>query len=710
MRRILLRYAIILMVLVNGLQAQGKILFGSVNDRQNGTKLTGANIYFEGTRIGTSSDTKGEYRLQVADTLQGTYTVICSYIGYYDDIIQITLPLNDDRRIDFRLKESRLYMDQIVVTGTRTERFLKDTPVTTQVIKSKDIRQTGSDDVADVLLEMTGIDIEQHERFGSVTDLQGFDSNHILFLVNGTKQIGRLNGQFDISQIPASDIKRIEVVKGPASAIYGSQAMGGVINIITQRPQQTLQLRSSAKVGSYSRFNADVSLNVPFGAWSSKLFVDMKGFGGYDLDPATPKEDGRSYRKYNGRMQVSGQAMPRLRLDLDLSHFQEEQNRVLDAIFGEKIRNFRSAAKIIAKVDSVYGFKIKSTLDYSQYRHEYYDVVRSSGYLKESDPTTNGFLFADVLLSRQAGRHRFDGGYSYERESVISRRVAGDRRYSNLQSLYFQDEIKLSSKLTLLTGGRFDLHDIYGHQFSPKISLMFSPGRTSRIRLGYGHGFRAPAFKELFLDFYVSDVNLTIRGNPDLKPEVSDGLNLDYEFWNSDDYHVRLNLFYNRVKDLINDIRVPDAGLVYTYHNFEQVSTWGGEWDMAYFPLDWLQLKLGYSYMDSRVKSTGRALTGKMHHRGHAGLLLTLPYEVKLNIRSLFFGPRVDAEIDEQTGELHSGIKIPGYVLLNVNINYQTPFHIRLQAGARNLTDYVKEFWGPMPGREWYLGMAYELN
>lgn len=709
MKRLLL-YGLILTVLTGWHQISGQTLQGSVGDRKNDTILAGANIYLEHTPLGTSSDEQGHYRLQLPDTLKGIFTIVCSYIGYYDQTQTIRLPFTGKRTIDFRLKESRLYMDQIVVTGTRGERFLKDTPVTTQVIRSKDIQQSGSNDVADVLLEMTGIDIEQHERFGSVTDLQGFDSNHILFLVDGTKQIGRLNGQFDISQIPASDIERIEVVKGPASAIYGSQAMGGVINIITRRPESHAQLGSTVKIGSYGRLNANLSAEIPIASWSSKLFLDMNRFGGYDLDASTPKQDGRSYNKYNGRLQIKGRAFTRLQLETEVNHFQEEQNRVLDAVFAEKIRNRRSGLKFIAKMDSVAGFKIKTTLDYSRYRHEYFDVVRRSGYLKAGDPTDNGFLFADILLSRRSGRHNMEGGYSYEGESITSRRVAGTTRRSNLQSLYFQDEISLFTKTKLLAGGRFDAHDIYGQQFSPKLSVMFFPGRTSRIRLGYGHGFRAPAFKELFLDFFVSDVNLTIVGNPNLTPEVSDGFNLDYEFWNSDDYHVRLNFFYNRVKDLISDIRIPGAGLVYTYHNFEQVRTWGGEWDMAYFPLDWLQLKMGYSYTDSRVKSTGKALAGKMHHKGQAGILLTLPYDVKLNLRALFFGPRVDSEIDEASGELHTGIKIPGYVLYNLNVDYDLPYHIRLQAGARNLTNYVKEFWGPMPGREWYFGLSYRLK
>lgn len=709
MRCIFLRFVLPLILFLSAQPGRAKIIFGTVQGRQD-SALAGANIYFEKMAFGTSSDTRGRFKLQVSDSIKGKYLLICSYMGYHDAFKEITLPLAEDFYLRFHLKESRLLLDQIVVTGTRSERFLKDSPVTTQVIKSKEIRQSGSDDVAQVLQEMTGISVGQHERFGNVTDLQGFDSNHILFLVNGTRQIGRLSGQFDISQIPADNIERIEVVKGPASALYGSQAMGGVVNIITRRPEQRAELQASAKIGSYDRMNGSLTAGLPFGAWTTALHLDMQSFGGYDLDPATAKEDGRAYKKYNGGLEMNGQIQSGFRLGMEASYFREQQDRTLDLFFAEKIRNRRSGIKLHSSLDDVAGFALESAINYSTYRHDYFDVVRSSGYQKESDPSSNGLLSADILWRKKLSRHRLEGGYAYEKETIRSRRVEGKQRHSNLQSLFLQDEIELSAKTTIVAGARYDRHDIYGSEFSPKLSLVYSPIHTGRIRLGYGHGFRAPAFKELFLDFYVSDVNLKIIGNPNLKPEVSDGLHLDYEFWNDHNYHVRLNLFYNRVRDMISDVLLPGAGLTYTYHNFNRIQSWGGEWDMAYFPLDWLQLKLGYSYTDTKVESSGRALSGRIKHKGQAGLMLSLPWDIKMNIRSLLFGPRTDSEIDEDSGEITDHIKIPGYVLVNAHIEYRMPFNLRLQAGGKNLTNYVKKFWGPMPGREWYFGLIYTLH
>ena len=698
-------FFVILLTLSATLQAYS--VTGRVTDRESGDRLAGANIYIAGTRIGTASDVQGHFTLEIPERLRGKFRLVASYVGYHDQTRPLALPLDRDVTVDFALAPSQLYMDQIVVTGTRTERFLKDTPVTTQVIKSREIAESGSNNIADVIQEVTGVTIEQHDRFGSVTDLQGFDSNHILFLVNGIKVIGRLNGQFDISQIPAADIERIEIVKGATSAIYGSQAMGGVINIITRKPRHRLQLNGNLKIGSYRRINSGLTASLPIGAWSSKLFLGLRRFGGFDLDASDPFEDGSRFQKYNASLQAAGPVGNAAQVSGELSYFNERQKRILNNVFEAQTTNNRGEFKLSARADSLLPISVKANLEYSLYRHEYGQIVRSSGFYKASDPTDNGYLLTEFLAHKTLGKHALNAGYSLEHETIRSRRVVNQFQQSVLQSLFIQDEYKLSAALTLLAGARYDHHSIYGQQLSPKISFMFSPWHTGRIRFGYGRGFRAPAFKELFLDFYVSDVNLTLKGNPDLKPEQSDALNLDYEYWNNNNYHVRLNLFYNQITEMISDVRVPGQGLTYTYKNFEKVKTWGGEWDMDFFPTDWLELKMGYRYMDSWVSTTGQALSGKLKHKGHTSLMFSLPHHIKWNIRALFYGPRYDYYIDDATGELSDKIKIPGYVLIHSNLSYRTPWHVKLILGVRNLTDYVKKFWGPMPGREWYAGFSF---
>jgi outer membrane receptor for ferrienterochelin and colicins len=697
----------LLMFLLYG-YIQSATIDGRVIDKYSGKALAGANVYIKDTSFGSSSDSDGYFSFDVTNAQKGDYKLVTTYIGYYDKIIDISLPLNINI-FTIRLKESMLLMDQIVITGTREERFLKDSPVTTQVINSKQIEEKGANNVGDLLSEATGIVIEQDSRFGNMVTLQGFDSNHILFLVNGIKVIGRLNGQFDISQLSASDIERIEVLKGPTSALYGSQAMGGVINIITKRPIDDFQITVNSKFGSYNRINSDLNISYPIAAWKSKINIGTRHFGGYDLDEQTELQDRRTFNKLNSDLQFDGKISQEVKLNLSASYFKEEQSRILNTIFSEKIDNERYSARIGANIDSLFPFAIESNFSYEHYDHNYSEIVRSSGYVKSADPTKNDFSQFLTLLNKEWENHLFQFGYSMEYDAINSSRINSGYKKSFLHGIFVSDEYKNGSFFTIQGGARLDIHSIYGQQFSPKLSLMFVPGYTGRLRLSYGHGFRAPSFKELYLTLYVGDVNLSIKGNPLLKPENSNSLSLDYEFWNTDNYHVHTNLYYNRVKDLISDIRTSGdgSGLYYTYHNFGQVETWGVEWEMKYFPIDIFEISLGYTYMNSFVQETGDALSGKSHHTARGAILVSLPWKIKINFRTQYFGAKSDTRINEDTGEILDKNNIADYALLNLNISKTFFTHFKLSIGGTNLNDYINRVWGPLPGREIYAELRY---
>jgi len=687
------------------------VIQGRVTDDQNGKNLIGANIFLEGFRLGSSSNDSGIYILNIPKNISGKYNVIASYIGYHDAIKQVEFPLENDLIIDFELAVSLLYMDQIVVTGTRTERFLKDTPVTTQVIKGQILQESGSTDVSEILSEVNGISVGQHVRFGSGADIQGFDNNHILVLLNGMKMIGRVNGNLDIAQIPSSEIERIEVVKGPSSALYGSQGMGGVINIITKDPIRKFNLITNFKAGSYGRYDGNISLSFPLGNWQPYFSTSMRRYGGFDLDKSTVIEDGSRQNKIDAQLGLDGRVAGDLDIKIQSWYFDEERRRNLNTDFEEKSSNDRTAIRLQTETKSLLPFESKSSIEYSRYDHQYGEIVRRSGFFRAGDRTIDELLKYDLLMSKNWQKNKLSFGYSYEYEAVESDRVESKTRNSNLHNIFIQDEYQLNNSFRVLAGGRFDQHSIYGNEFSPKLSMMVSPTYRSRIRLSYGHGFRAPSFKELFLVLRVPDVNLIVDGNPNLKPERSNAVNVDFELWNSNNYHLRLNVFYNIISNLIDDIRIEDGtnNLVYTYQNFASAKTWGGEWDMKYFPVDWLEMTLGYSYLGSRDEKTKGPLPGRAKHKANAATIFTLPYQIKINIRGFYTGERIDTQINDTTGEITEKIKIDDFILINTNFSIPLPYGFKIIAGVRNLTDYVDEIWGPKPGREYYSGFSFQF-
>lgn len=691
------------------LYAQASISGRIFNSKTN-EGLAGANIFLEGTARGGVSDSDGNFEFSPKGLTSGKYTLVATYMGFHDNFQEINFESGKNIVLDIPLKESLLYLDQIVVTGTRTERILKDTPVTTQVIKGKKITESGTSNISELLSEVTGISIDENPRFGKGIDLQGFDSNHILLMVDGMKVIGRLSGQLDISQFPVSRIDRIEVVKGATSALYGSQAMGGVVNIITKKQQGRADLSADIKTGAYERLDGQVSFGMPIQNWSPRITFGTRRFGGFDLNKKTELEDGRNFVKYNADLNVSGRINDNIGLQLLGAYFEEEQKRILNDFFEEKTNNDRSSFRIQTDVKSFLSMSLQAGVEYSKYRHVYGEIVRSSGYFKKGESAVDELTRADLLFGKSSGDHVLSIGISSELESIEAGRVDGKSRSASLHNIFIQDEYKPLSWLSILAGGRYDMHSIYGNQFSPKVSVMLIPKRNRRIRLSYGRGFRAPDFKELYLTLYVSDVNLTVNGNPDLMPEKSHAVNLDYEVWNDHNYHMNFNLFFNQITDLIEDIRLDsnDGSLNYTYTNFSAAKTWGGEWDMRYFPKDWLEVSLGYRYLDSREETTGEAISGKAKHQGNIGAIFSLPWNININTRLQYSGKKIDRLINDDTGGVSEKISVPDFSLLHINVSAGLPYGFRTYAGIRNLTDYVNKTWGPMPGREWYLGLSYQ--
>ena len=224
-----IRITIIIIFLPIIIFAAGNNLSGSISDSDSGKPLGFANVFFEGTDIGTTTNDDGYFSFLEIPFDQGTLKV--SMMGYETVSQPIQFPVN--KLIELRLEKTLIEMSSIVITGTRTERYLKDVPVTTQVLKGLKLRESGAIDVSHLLNELTGVSVVENQ-FGTGVELSGFGADHILVMVDGMEILGRTNGQLDISQIATDQIERVEVVKGASSALYGSEAMGGIINIITK--------------------------------------------------------------------------------------------------------------------------------------------------------------------------------------------------------------------------------------------------------------------------------------------------------------------------------------------------------------------------------------------------------------------------------------------------------------------------------------------
>ncbi len=698
-----------LLFLINSTFFCQHLISGKVIDANSNEPLPGANVYLQDTDIGVTTNDIGEFLLNINQNNNSDNSLIVSYLGYHNQIIDLK-NLNENKLI-IPLKKSFLNLDQIVVTGTKTERFLKDTPVTTRVISKEQLQNSGVGDISQALSEISGIVIyENYFNTGRNTvEIQGFSSQHIHVLVDGIKMIGRVDGQLDISEIPLSQVERIEIVKGAASALYGSEAMGGVINIITKENNNNFSVASDLVTGSYGRFDGNIAISAPISIWKPAFNFSYRKYDGYDLDKETASEDGTTYDKYHGQFNIVGNFSEDLKLNINTFYFEEEHVVKGSQIFEDHYLNDHFAGRTeLSKKNFFKNFNIKAGLEFSQYEHKYDKLVLSSGFYKKGDITNEKLLRGDVLFDTKLGLNLINGGYSIEYEKITSDRVLGSEQNSTLHNFFLQDEIEASKWLVALGGLRIDAHLVYGSQLSPKVSLMVKSSNTSRIRFSYAEGFRAPTFKELFIEYKNSDVKKHILGNPDLEPEKSISYQGDFEYWNNSNFHLRFHIFYNNINNLIDyeDLGYDGDGFyMHRTQNLDKVNTWGGNFEAEIFPYDFLNCKIGYSFFDSKDFESDKALSFRSKHKADFSLSVNLIEFLSINFRGQFFGKQYYWSEDG----LHQIVKhdIDGYLLLHTNINYKIYDNMSLYSGLRNLTDYFNKTWGPMPGREWYAGIKY---
>ena len=682
-------------------QAQTHNLSGKILNADTSKPLPYVNIVIQETDKGATSDEDGSFI--ITDLPTGLHTIILSYMGYEAKTVDVSLPLTQS--LEFFMKPELIEMSTLVVTGTRTERFLKDVPVTTQVIKREKLQEAGGADISQVLGYVTGIAVVENQ-FGTGIELSGFDANHVLVMVDGLKMIGRTNGQLDISQIPIEQIERIEIVKGAASALYGSEAMGGVVNIITSKAHEKLGLKVSGVLGRYGRIGGNVSLSGNVLGWKSKAYVNSRIYGGNALNSGSLWENGSAYDKLTVGFQTSGILKENTTLNFQASKFGEELSTDLGP-FEDVSTNKRNSGRleVINK-----GSLVTTTLglDYSDYDHLYERIVTSSGFVKSADRTTEQLIRGELRGLMEREKHALMLGVGNESEKTESDRITGGVQNASLSHLFVQDEWQLTQKLSSTVGARWDVHSIYGNYLSPKISFMLKPEMISRIRISFGQGFRAPTFKELFIDYTVQGIGYRIIGDPELNPERSNNFNLDIERWHTQKYHGRMNFFYNRIENLIDYafIGLENNMQLWQTANIKRAITSGAEIDLNYFFNKRTELTVGYAFLNTWDVDNESPINLKAKHKANTSLRYRISDDASFNVSGQFIGDRYYGE-ESTTGEIESEEWIDSYTLWNVHLQSNLLFGFEGNLGIKNLTDVYDEVWGPMPGREWYFGINY---
>jgi len=505
----------------------------------------------------------------------------------------------------------------IVTTASRSDRVLEDATSSVQVIDREAIESTNGTTIADLLSTEGGLEFERSlGRTGVI--MQGLDPAYVLILIDGRRALGRVNGTVDLSAIRLDDVEQVEIVKGPQSALYGADALGGVINIITRNPSRT-EVSASATAGSHERLDVSAGLSTKSGVYSGRFNADFSHHDGYTLTPETLTKEGPSLL-FARATQRSELALGSTTFKAHTSYQVRDTERVDElqsgAIIDRKNRAEEFSAGIQPTLVLSPDVAMNIAVDYGYLRDQFANDQRRSNALDLLESTTEHLAEFRGSIDAFAGSHRLVAGMDLIFHTLESERLQ-ERGERIRVAAFAQDEWYLSTAplVSLMPAMRAEFDTQFGPRFTPKLAGRWDIAEHLTLRAGVGMGYRAPEFRELLLHFDNRSVGYVIRGNPDLEPETSIGLNLGVEWSPARTFTVATSAYRNDLRNMIGFQTVSELPLEFSYVNIAEAMTMGVETALKLRGQSWSSTAT-LVFEDTEDRSLGLPLEGRSTFRG----------------------------------------------------------------------------------------------
>jgi outer membrane receptor for ferrienterochelin and colicins len=668
------------------------------------------------------------------------------------------------------LKQKNL--GEVVITATRTEKMLSALPMPVAVVSQAQIRAIGSMRLTEVLQEQTGLAIVNDH--GQGIQMQGFSPDYTLILLDGEPLIGRTAGTLELSRLAVGNIKQIEIVKGASSSLYGSEALAGVVNIITENPQNT-NLSLSSRYGSNQTLDISGNVNFKKDKFGFSLFGNRYSTQGYDFSPETAGQTVEPFHNYTFQSKLRYTFSPKINLSISGRYFAENQQSSFDV---GTIQN----PELVSGEGQVKDYNLNPILEWkanqswkTQFRWYASRYETESELRYESDGAIYDATFFRQTFQRPEiqstyflnQRNIFTGGVGHIRESVEATRYEGTKRFSSTYA-FLQYEFLPTQKWNLIFGGRLDAHSVYGNQFSPKFSVQYDISPKIAVRGSFGAGFKAPDFRQLYLNFtnavagysvfgseelvsalarleadnQIADILLPLSEIGNLKAESSLTYNIGFKIKPTQSLTWKLNAFRNDVQNLIETqavARKTNGQNVFSYRNLNEIFTQGIETDWYWKLNKSLSLSAGYQYLIAKDKAvleeikrgeifrrdTETGTVSRVQQSEYGGLMgrsrnmwnVKVFYEetktgISANLRGIYRGRYGLGDTDGNLILDNDAEYVQGY--LTWNLAFVKDFwkkQIRLQIGADNVLNYQDKSNIPnLAGRLWWVRLEFNLQ
>ena len=563
---------------------------------------------------------------------------------------------------------------EIVVTGTGTEHYLKDAPVQTEVISRKMLDSYAGATLEDILSGLCASFDFSAGDMGANMQLGGLGNGYILILVDGKKMHGDVGGQNNLGLIDPARIERIEIVKGAASALYGSDAIAGVVNIILNKHRENILIENTSRGGSYGEFRQSNTVQFKVGKFTSSTNFQLKHSDGwqnttyedpnryeYPITNSINKTVNR-YTDWQVAQRFDYQATKDLSLYADGSFYRKRIYRPC-GVPDYKTYDFLYRNSSVATGGKL---KLKNSnsimLDVNYDSHAYYYMYTRETWDKEYDDSGKEISFpyfpGDKGLQSDQSRlllqlkgifnlpyfNRLSVGTDTEINWLDApRRLDEKDQVSDYTtSFYAQDEWTPIERLNITAGGRLTVNQNFGVRITPKVSALYKLGAFN-LRATYSEGFKTPTLKELHYRYIrqMSIISLNL-GNTELDPQTSRYVSGGLEY-NGTRFSINVTGYCNWVDNMITLVTIPlsqapgdlvvtyDPARVRQYQNMDDARTYGVDVNAKWTPVQSLTLTGGYSYLDTEANQYDEEdqvmkhviIDGMAHHRATVSAIWT---------------------------------------------------------------------------------------
>jgi len=627
--------------------------------------------------------------------------------------------------------------DTMVVTAAATEQNLKDAPASISVITQEDLQRKPVQNLKDVLQDVPGVQLTNEGDNRKGVSIRGLDSSYTLILVDGKRVNSRnavfRHNDFDLNWVPVDAIERIEVVRGPMSSLYGSDALGGVVNIITKKIGQKWTGTLSADSTIQEHRDRGDTYNGQF--YTSGPLVDgvlgLKAYGSLSkrekddqqksstsATGETPRIEGFTSRDAN----VEFAWTPTEDHDFTAGYGFDRQDRDSDSLDQNRMERQNYSLSHNGR----WGVG-NSELKFYGEKVDNKNPGNAGTITSESNSLDGKYVLPLGEINQML---TFGGEWRHDKLKDPVNLTGGNSSNTSASqyALFLEDEWRIFEPLALTTGIRMDDHETYGDHWSPRAYLVYNATDTLTVKGGWATAFKAPSLLQLSPDWVTGSCRgaCEIVGNPDLKPETSESFELGLYYSGEEGWlegvQASITTFQNDVDDRISISRTAnvnqaqsypnyvglnaDGEPIFRYYNVNKARIRGVETELK-FPIaeDW-KMTLNYTYNDGRDISNGgnKPLSELPFHTANGTLDWQATQEWSFYVQGNYTGEK---------RALTSGEATPGgYVVWNTGAAWQATKSVKLRAGVQNLLDKDlsrDDYSYTEDGRRYFVGVNYQF-